>query len=283
MQDIRIAAITCPAAVGEIEQNIATTIKWTQKAKKAGAELVCFPELNITGYCNRLQISEVALPIPGPVTDQLSNLACRQGIVILAGMAEHNPDGRPFASHCHFTTDGRVQVYRKVHTAPPEKQSYSPGNEIPVFQSNGVTFGIQLCYDAHFPELSAAMTAKGAEVIFLPHASPRGTAEEKHHSWLRHLTARAFDNSIFVVACNQIGKNCNGLVFPGNAMVVAPTGEVMAKDTQPRASMIVADLKASELDAVRNHPMRHFFPNRRSEIYRVKKAPAIDRGPFSRS
>ena len=267
MQDTRIAAITCPAPVGEIEQNIAMTVQWSRKAKKAGANLVCFPELNITGYCNRPLISELALPIPGPITDQLSRWACRENIDILAGMAEHNPEGLPFASHCHFTAHGQVNVYRKVHTAPPERKCYSPGSEIPIFQSKGITFGIQLCYDAHFPELSAAMTAKGAEVIFMPHASPRGSAEEKHRSWLRHLTARAFDNSVYVVACNQIGTNCNGLEFPGNAMVIAPSGEVIAKDIQPDVSMTIVDLKADELQAVRNHPMRHFFPHRRPDVY----------------
>lgn len=268
MKDIRIAAISCEAIVGEIDQNLITTIAWSRKAKAAGADLVCFPELNITGYCNRSEMAEIAQPIPGPVSQKLSQLSKDEQIVVLAGMAEHNPQGMPFASHCAFTPDGRVQTYRKVHTAPPEKKSYTAGDTIPVFAIDAVTFGIQLCYDAHFPELSAAMTGKGADVLFIPHASPRGNAEEKHHSWMRHLTARAFDNSVFVVACNQIGDNCNGLSFPGNAMAIGPSGELIAKDISPCASMLVIDLKADDLEAVRNHPMRHFFPHRRPELYR---------------
>ncbi len=267
MKDIRIAAITCESIVGEIDQNLATTSEWTRKAKAAGAELACFPELNITGYCNRSEMAEIAQPIPGPASETLTRLSKDEDMVVLAGMAEHNPDGMPFASHCVFTPDGRVQTYRKVHTAPPEKQTYTPGDTIPVFTIDAITFGIQLCYDAHFPELSAAMTSKGAEVLFIPHASPRGNAEEKHHSWMRHLTARAFDNSVFVVACNQIGDNCNGLSFPGNGMAISPSGELLAKDISPRSSMLVAELSATELEAVRNHPMRHFFPNRRPDIY----------------
>lgn len=267
MKDITIAAITCEARVGEMDLNLANTIEWTLKAKSVGADLVCFPELNLTGYCNRTQMAEIAQPIPGHITEKLSQLAKGQGIVILAGMAEHNPQGMPFASHCVFTPDGGVQSYRKIHTAPPEKKTYTPGDAIPVFGIDQITFGIQLCYDAHFPELAAAMTGKGAEVLFMPHASPRGNAEEKHQSWMRHLTARAFDNSVFVVACNQIGDNCNGLSFPGNAMVIGPSGELMTKDISPHGSMLVAELKASDLSEVRNHPMRHFFPHRRPELY----------------
>ena len=267
MQDIRIAAITCQSFLGEIDRNLAETAAWTRKARQAGAELVCFPELNITGYCNRPEMSQLAQAIPGPISDELTRLAAEEEIIILAGMAQSNDEGLPYASHCIFSPDGSPEIYHKVHIAPPEKQTFSPGDAIPVFRAGGITFGIQLCFDAHFPELSAAMTAKGAEVIFIPHASPRGNPEEKHTSWLRHLTARAYDNSVFVVACNQAGENCNGLAFPGNALVVSPAGEVMVKDVLPQASMLLADLKAAELEAVRNHPMRHFFPHRRPDLY----------------
>jgi predicted amidohydrolase len=269
MEDIRIAAITCPSPVGDIDRNLAETVAWAQKAKQAGASLVCFPELNITGYCNRPEMARIAQSIPGRISDELIRLAVDERIIILAGMAQSNGEGLPFASHCVFSPEGNLEIYHKVHVAPPEKQTFAPGDSIPVFHSKGMTFGVQLCFDAHFPELSAAMTAKGAEVIFIPHASPRGNAIEKHASWLRHLTARAFDNSVFIVACNQIGENCNGLAFPGNALVIGPTGEVLCKDTRPQASMLLADLKTSDLEAVRNHPMRHFFPHRRPDLYRI--------------
>jgi predicted amidohydrolase len=267
MNNIRIAAITCQSPVGEIDRNLAETIEWTRKAREAGADLVCFPEMNITGYCNRPEMTDIAQPIPGRVSSELAQLAADERIVILAGMAQSNAQGLPYASHCVFHPDGKVETYHKVHIAPPEKSTFSPGNSIPVFHAGAMTFGIQLCFDAHFPELSAAMTGKGAEVIFIPHASPRGNPEEKHTSWLRHLTARAFDNSVFVVACNQIGENCNGLTFPGNAMVIGPSGEVLSKDTLPDSSMLLADLKAADLYAVRSHPMRHFFPHRRPDLY----------------
>ncbi len=267
MQDIRIAVITCQSPVGEIDRNLSETIAWTRKAAKADADVVCFPELNITGYCNRPEMADIAQPVPGRVSMELGRLAEQEDLVILAGMARSNPHGLAYASHCVFHPDGRIAIYDKLHIAPPEKNTFAPGQSIPVFQAKAVTFGIQLCFDAHFPELSSAMTHKGAEVIFFPHASPRGNAEEKHASWLRHLTARAFDNSVFVVACNQIGENCNGLEFPGNAMVIGPSGEVLAKDTLSCPSMLLADLKAEDLDAVRSHPMRHFFPHRRLDLY----------------
>jgi N-carbamoylputrescine amidase len=165
------------------------------------------------------------------------------------------------------TPTGILGIYRKLHIAPPEKSVFDAGKNIPVFDAGGIRFGIQLCYDAHFPELSTHMALAGADVIFIPHASPRGTPAEKRDSWLRHLPARAFDNGVFVVACNQVGDNRTGLTFPGVAVVIGPDGRVVATDFGGREGLLVADLDAGLLAAVRSHPMRYFLPHRRPDIY----------------
>lgn len=267
MKDIRIAAVVCRAPVGDIEGNFERTVHWTHQAASAGAQVVCFPELSITGYCNHSYMAAIALTLPGPICQRLSGLARETQMTILAGMAEHNPAGLPFASHGVFQPDGQWEIYRKLHLAPNEKPFYSAGDEIPVFRASQATFGIQLCYDGHFPELSTAMTARGAQILFLPHASPRGDAPTKHQSWMRHLPARAYDNGVFVVACNQRGPNGRGLTFPGNAVAIDPSGNPIASRLEDQEGLLVVDLKAADWQAVRAHPMRHFFPNRRPELY----------------
>jgi N-carbamoylputrescine amidase len=174
-----------------------------------------------------------------------------------------------------------MEAYRKLHLAAPEKAFYTPGDQVPVFHAPGCAFGIQLCYDSHFPEISSIMAARGAEILFMPHASPRGRASQKNRSWLRHLPARAFDNGVFVVACNQWGENAQGLVFSGNALVLGPTGKVIQKnDSGGCEHMLVVDLKADDLIAVRQHPMRYFFPNRRPDLYAAcQKGPETFQGP----
>ncbi|MCP4692284.1 MAG: hypothetical protein GY859_29840, partial [Desulfobacterales bacterium] len=123
------------------------------------------------------------------------------------------------------------------------------------------------CYDAHFPELSTHMAVNGADLIFIPHASPRGTSAEKYESWMRHLTARAYDNGVFILACNQTGDNEQGLDFPGLAMVLAPTGKILGKDVSGKEVIMVADLKAADLERVRAHRMAYFLPHRRPDLY----------------
>ncbi|MBW2368718.1 MAG: nitrilase [Deltaproteobacteria bacterium] len=267
MKDTRIALAVCRSAYGQWAQNLDAIARHTRKAKDQGATLICFPELFISGYSPRAQIDATCQPVPGPVTETVSQIAARETITILAGLAECGNHGQIFASHLVFSPDGNVRTYRKIHIAPPEKQVFTPGNRMPLFKLPGATFGIALCYDAHFPELSTHLALKGADILFMPHASPRGTAEEKLQSWRRHLPARAFDNGVYVLACNQSGENGAGLEFPGVAMVIDPAGKVMAEYVPADGEgLLVVNLPGERIEAVRSHSMRYFLPNRRSDI-----------------
>jgi N-carbamoylputrescine amidase len=111
------------------------------------------------------------------------------------------------------------------------------------------------------------MALKGAEIIFMPHASPRGNPGEKLQSWLRHLPGRAFDNALYVVACNQVGPTREGFTFPGVAVALNPAGIVMAEYKATKEEMLVVDLKRDEMEEIRKHRMAYFIPNRRPELY----------------
>jgi len=267
MKDIRIAVVISNSPVNETRRNLDQMVRWIEEAKKKGASIICFPEMNITGYSTREDIIYAAEPVPGPVTREIVKLAESENIVILAGIAEKDSKGRIFASHLVIKPDESPGIYRKLHISPPEHTIFIPGNKIPLFEAHGVKFGIQLCYDAHFPELSTYMAINGADIIFIPHASPRGTPDEKFRSWMRHLPARAYDNGLFVIACNQTGDNGKGLSFPGISMIIGPLGNILAKDLSGKEGILVYDLKVDEIKRVRNHRMRFFLPNRRPELY----------------
>jgi len=270
MDDLRIAAVTCHCPAGQVRHNLDKTAHWTARARATGACLVCFPELNISGYCLDHDHCEAAAAEYEQVVDELTALAAEQRITILAGtVRKSDRDGRLAACHLAVQPDGSLTVYQKVHIAPPEKGLFAAGTDVPLFSPAGATAGMQLCYDAHFPELSTRMAVDGADIIFLPHASPRGTPREKLASWMRHLPARAYDNSLFIVACNQCGDNGAALEFPGLALALGPAGTVLAR-TLTSDGMMVADLSAAEMDRVRSHRMRYFLPHRRPELYHRK-------------
>jgi N-carbamoylputrescine amidase len=268
--DIRIAAVVCRCPVGQVERNLNRTGYWAEQARRKGADLVCFPELNLTGYSNKEEVANNAISATGPEMEPLIQMAEKLKIVLLAGFTEKDKSEKIYASHAVITPKGEIGIYRKIHLAPPEMDRYTPGDSLPVFSWSGIRFGIQLCYDAHFPELSTRMAEVGADLIVIPHASPMGRAIDKHRSWMRHLPARAYDNSLFVIACNQSGNNGNGLDFPGNSMILSPSGEIIAAQRSGNSGILMADLKREQIDHVRNHRMRYFFPNRRPGLYRRK-------------
>jgi len=268
MPNLRIAAAMLQTPVGRVAENLEAVVVWTRRARQAGARLVCFPEMTLTGYSTRRSLVRHALTLEHPAVARLRELAQKEVITILVGAAEAAPGGRLYAAHWVVQPGRPIGVYRKTHIAPPEKRYLTPGNDAPVFDVGAHRIGIQLCYDAHFPELSAHMASRGADILFFPHASPRGTPEEKCTSWRRHLTARAFDNSVFVVACNQAGANGEGLSFPPTALMIGPSGDLLAQDIAGQEGLLVADLETSLLTRVRGHRMRYFFPNRRPDLYR---------------
>jgi predicted amidohydrolase len=267
MDDIRIAAVIMRSPLGALEENLERTDRWAAEAGRQGARIVCFPELNLSGYATRPAMRQWAQPVPGPASRHLQAMARKHDLWLLAGLAEEDAAGRLFAAHLVVPPAGDPLIYRKLHTAPPEKGLFHPGNEVPLFRLGKVCFGVQLCYDAHFPELTTRMALAGADLVFFPHASPRGTPQAKLQSWMRHLPARAFDNGIFVVACNQAGDNGAGLVFPGMGVCWGPDGGLLATALSGEEGLLVVDLKAADLARVREHPMRYFLPHRRPELY----------------
>lgn len=262
MTTIRLALVIQQCTAGDFESNLAKTLDIIRLAGKNNADLVVFPEMNLTGY-SAGDIS-MARPVESQWIDQLYTAAESARTVVLTGLAETIGNGWIHAAHLVIRPDFPLAVYRKIHLSPFEQTNYKPGNTVRVFEFNGVRFGVQLCYDAHFPELSTAMALKGADVIIFPHASPRGSSEDKFTSWMRHLPARAFDNGLFVAAVNQTGENGSGLSFPGLSLAIGPDGYLISKETKEGIHMVDMDMAA--VDRVRSHKMRYFLPNRRPAL-----------------
>ncbi len=263
-----MAAVAMRSSVGNKLENLERMESILGQAVREGAQAVCFPELNISGYSLRGELDSWAEPVPGPSSEAVVRMARSHGVLVLAGLVERGMRGGLFISQLAASPEGLLGVYRKIHLGPPEEGIYRAGDESPVFEYGKIRLGIELCFDGHFPELTTLLALRGAEVIFLPHASPRESAEKKQERWLRYLAARAYDNSVFVVACNQVGKTESGLDFSGAALILNPRGEVLAESRGDGEGMIFADLKRDTLRGVRDSSMGFFLPRRRPELYR---------------
>ena len=269
MKIIKAALIVQNCIAGNFKKNFESTLDFISTATQKGAKIIVFPEMNLTGYVAGSDITNICKPINEDMVSLFSDMAKDLKITILVGLAEKAPDKKIYASHLIFNPGGSFEIYRKIHTAPFEKKYFTPGNKITIFKSHGLKFGIQLCYDAHFPELSLAMALKRADVIFIPHASPRGSSQEKYDSWIRHLRARAFDNGLYIAACNQTGDNTKGLFFPGISILIGPDGNVVYKSIDETEGVHIINIEKAVLSEIRSHKMRYFLPNRRSDLFKI--------------
>lgn len=267
MKDLTVAAVCMHSVPGDVVRNLERMGPMVQEAAAMGADVVCFPELSVTGYVLE-GAGEVYKGIEKcQALDRLNHMARKAHAVLIAGLVESVEHGKPYITQVIAGPSGQIGLYRKTHLSPPEKGLYSPGASLEVYSHGGTTLGVQLCYEVHFPEISAVMALMGAEILFFPHASPRGSSDGKLTSWLRHLPARAFDNGVFVVACNQVGKTERGFSFPGVAVVLDPSGRVLARYRGTRENILMVRLQAEALRAIRQHRMKYFIPHRRPELY----------------
>jgi len=267
MTEITIAAAVMKSDLTSIENNILKVKDLSEKASLKGAEIICFPELNLSGYFLNNDNQKYSHRVPGKISEDIGAIAEKYNITILCGLIEEF-EKKYYITHIAVSPEGLIGKYRKLHLSPQEKKYYSPGNDLPVFELKGIRFAIGLCYDAHFPELSTIYALNKADIIFFPHASPPSeTADEKKLRWLRYLSARAYDNSIYVAACNQLGETQSGGFFTGNAMILDPKGKIISEKSNNEEGILIGIIKNETLERVRNSRMGFFMADRRPDLY----------------
>ncbi len=268
MLDIRVAAVQMHCPVRNSKANLDKIASLCAEARRQGVDIILFPELCVSGYDTSVDGSAQIERIPGPATERLETIARENEITILAGMLEEDISGIVYNTHVVVTPQRLAGIFRKLHVPTVENGVWRHGDDLPVFHHPKLRFGVEICYDSHFPELSTALTIRGAEVLFFPHASPGPESyEDKRARWLRYQPARACDNGGYVVVCNQVGDNGGGTTFPGVSHIFDPQGKLIAEAESAREQMIVADLSAALLAQVRRDRLFYFHYWRRPELY----------------
>ncbi|MEL7565429.1 MAG: nitrilase-related carbon-nitrogen hydrolase [Dehalobacterium sp.] len=270
MKDTRIALVQMQAETGNIKHNLSKITDFVEAAAGKRVNIICFPELSITGY-NKTKGLLIPEGVPGTSSDYISGLARRSGMVIMAGIPEKSHRDKPYISQLVAFPNEQVFTYRKTHLGKSEVEAFSPGDTLPVFTGDTAKFGVGICWDMHFPELSTVLALKGAEIIFTPHASPQ-VMGNRRESWLKYLTARAYDNGVFVAACNLIGSDGGNKEFCGGALILDPKGNVVTESFSDKEDILVADLDSRLVNNMRRQERKvmsasYFLEFRRPELY----------------
>jgi NAD+ synthase (glutamine-hydrolysing) len=248
--------------VGDIPGNAAMVADGIRRARDAGAALVVFPELALTGYPPEdLLLKTHFLDSAGAALEELA--ADARGIVALVGFPERGDDVYNAAA---VLADGRVAaVYRKVHLPNygvfDEQRYFQAGTEPALIELNGVTIGLSVCEDIWEPGPPATSEAlAGAQVIVNLSASPyhAGKGAERE----RMLVQRARDNLAAVLFCNTVGGQ-DELVFDGHSVAIDQEGRVLARSPQFEEALTLCTIDPGAVDAARLRDPRHRTAARR--------------------
>ncbi|WP_454697848.1 carbon-nitrogen hydrolase family protein [Arthrobacter humicola] len=245
-----IAAQARPRLIGEPVPAFADEVK-AVLAVQPHSRLVVFPELHLFGdgepdqqRTDMLQAS--AEPLDGPRVKELRQIAGDLGIWLVPGsVCERGPEGQLFNTQLVLSPEGELAgYYRKVFPWRPF-EPYDPGDRFTTVDLAGIgRVGLNICYDAWFPEVSRQLAWMGAEVIL----NVVKTTTPDRRQELVLAKANAIVNQVFVVSVNCAGPTGKGL-----SIIVDPEGNTLAEAPDDAPVLLTAELDLAAVEHVRTH------------------------------
>lgn len=229
MDSLSIYVVQDDPVVGDIEQNLAMAVRHWRDARAAGADLVVFSELFISGY--------------PPEDLVLKPVFVRRAMEAAGELAAVSVDGPGIVTGCPFRNGsgvgnavllidgGMIQAVRFKHHLPnygvfDEVRVFEPGPLPDPVDFRGVRLGLPICEDIWWPDVCSALNAAGAEILIAINGSPFDS--EKSHRRLDAATARVSETGLPLVYVNQAGGQ-DELVFDGASFAWNPDGTIAAR------------------------------------------------------
>ena len=195
---------------------------------QAGADLVVLPELWVPGAFGYSGYDESASALPGPAVSAIAGAAREINAHVVAGTFVEDDAGGRHNTAVLLSPSGEIlHTYRKVHLFgfdSGEATTLVAGDDVTVGSISDVRFGMTTCYDLRFPELYRIFIDQGAELLIIPTGWP---ARRLAH-WQVLTRARAIENQVFLIGCNQVGTQ-EGVELAGHSVVIDPWGQVLAE------------------------------------------------------
>jgi predicted amidohydrolase len=253
-QHLRIGLVQMRCEKGALAANLADMARYLAQASACGVEILCLPEMSLSGYIDPTRQPEAALRLDGPEVGQLLEMTRGRYTTVLAGTVEARPEGKPFITQI-VARDGRlVGFYRKITIEDEEVAWFSPGEATPIFRQGALTYGLAICADIGNEALYAAYARQGAQIVF-ELAAPGLYGEQATRDWRSgflwwqgecdtHLSRYAQTYGLWIAVATQAGRTVDE-DFPGGGYVYAPDGRRLyaTPDWSPGAVYLELDLQ----------------------------------------
>ena len=261
MTRLRVALAQFAPGLGEVEANLARMLDFLEQAAGRSVDLVCYPELCVSGYLlDPVAYDNALLDAVEVAGAALAEAATAAGIAVVYGAPARRPGGLG-NTVVYVGPGGDRAVYAKTHMDVKEREVFAPGSS---FVTAGDGLGFACCYDLAFPEPSRMLALQGARVLLVP------MAWEVARSFVLDsvAAARAVENVAYLVCVNQCGT-VGPFRFRGASRVIDPLGEpvVLLGDEE---ALVVADLDLGLVDRLRDRTDARTYPlldDRRPDLY----------------
>lgn len=228
-----------------VSGNLAKLEAALAEAARRKADAVLFPECATTGYNRdfaRLAWTEVRAAL-----ERVGELAARHRINVLLGSPVLR---RRRWQNCLVVFDRRgrvVHCYAKCQLTARDREFFTPGDSVALFQLDGVPCTAIICHERRYPELVRLGVMAGARIVFHPNAGLDTLAvSRRKRSGRDGIAVRAFENAVFYIFANSVGPQGDGLWSAGDSKIVAPDSRVLALADNRSAQVIVADLDLAQ-------------------------------------
>lgn len=251
------------------EETMNKAERMIREAAANGADFAVLPEMFSCPY-SRKYFRSFAADGHEPTAAALSALAKELGIYIVGGSVPESADGKLYNTCFVFDREGRqIARHRKIHLFDSdslrihESHTFSPGNEITVFDTEFGKMGCAVCFDVRFAELFRAMAMRGAKIIFLPAQFSTFTGSG---FWELLMRSRAADNQLFVVGAEAARYDGFSYECWGHSMAVDPYGIKIA-ECDEKEQVLYVDIDPDEVEAARTQfPV---LPLLRRDVYNI--------------
>ena len=246
-------------ALGDVQSNLRLHLEMIQEARKQAVQLLCFPELSLTGYVLKDLVPEVAMPASesSPVIAEL--LTASRDLDLLVGFVEKDRRHRYYIAAAYLAQERILHVHRKVYLPTygmfEEGRYLACGDHMRAFDTSFARVGVLICEDFWHMSSAYALWLDGADILLLISASPgRGLSPEAALGSSRsvQLMNQMYATFLtdFVLHCNRVGFE-DGFNFWGGSTVFGPDGNLVAEAPYFEPLLLTAELDLAALRRVR--------------------------------
>ncbi|RYU14922.1 carbon-nitrogen hydrolase family protein [Nocardioides iriomotensis] len=301
MGTVRVAAVQAAYVLMDRDANIDRIRALTAEAAAQGAELVVFPEAFVPGTPIWIDTRPIwngddewfrllhdnAIVVGSTACDLLADVASSYGVWLVVGVQEREASGSSiYGTVMYFSPEGELaERHRKLMPTGSERTVWGlgDGSTLNVVPTPFGRLGGLICWENYMPLARFHLYAQGVDVWLAPTLAPGD-------EWVATMQHLARENRMYVIGVNPVQhvdmlpanfpnredlypaefvEESGPWIEPGNTVVVAPTGKIIAGPVREREETVIVDLDLNKVAATRRFmdPVGHY---NRPDVFQLR-------------